>query len=347
MSADKVTADQPFVPEPPPLSIKQELSWSQLYQDWQDNDQQPVVLVDVAKKRKQQQKKWLRYQQKSSNLVKETSTIIATPSISFDIPSSTFAHKSETSLSISSSEIVEPLTTSFKSGLNQVHQQISRLNWLQISSNFALSAAVALFLLFGGPIVILETQSLISRAMDALVIPSQVQNNHLEQFISLPTAKPEPKISSAEDVFSLSIPTLDIKSEVIPNIDPSDSAAYTQALKQGVAHAAGTGLPDQLKNNKTIYLFAHSTDAPWNILRYNAEFYALKDINPGEKINLRFWGKDYQYTVSETKVIEAQDVTALEPQQEQEQLILQTCYPPGTTQKRLLVIATPSASLEE
>ncbi|MCD8484243.1 sortase [Candidatus Woesebacteria bacterium] len=35
------------------------------------------------------------------------------------------------------------------------------------------------------------------------------------------------------------------------------------------------------------------------------------------------------------------------PQTEREQLILQTCYPPGTTWKRLLIIAVPEAEYQE
>jgi len=218
---------------------------------------------------------------------------------------------------------------------------------INIGSHFFLGAAVALLLLFAGPILILESRPLISQAIEQLqpffVKPiAQSPNNAIPS----PTPTFEPNITSPEDVFSISIPDLEITSAIIPNVDPNDPKAYTTALKKGIAHAQGTGLPDQLEFSKTIYLFAHSTDAPWNILRYNAQFYALKDAEPGQKIAVTFWGEEYSYTIESKHIIEAQDISYMQAQTDKEQLILQTCYPPGTSEKRLILIATPSANLQ-
>jgi LPXTG-site transpeptidase (sortase) family protein len=220
---------------------------------------------------------------------------------------------------------------------------------LNFASNFLLGGALALFLLFSTPIIILETRPLILQALDSLqnLSPSFVKPTvQVDQPTPEPSPSPEPTIASPEDVFSINIPDLDIQSVVVPNVDPTDPTHYTTALKEGIAHAQGTGLPDQLEINKTMYLFAHSTDSPWNILRYNAQFYALKDAEIGQNVELVFWGKKYVYTIEDKQIVEPQDVSALQPQMEREQLILQTCYPPGTTNKRLLIIATPSASLK-
>lgn len=211
------------------------------------------------------------------------------------------------------------------------------------SGHAALSFSVALMLLFAGPVVVLQTQDLLSQAQ-ALFPQAEAPGQHgltLPEPSASPT--PEPSITSAEDIFSLQIPDLDISSTITPNVDPASEKEYTAALKNGIAHAAGTALPQQFEHTKTIYLFAHSTDAPWNIARYNAQFYALKDAQPGQKITLRFWGENREYTIEEIKIIEATDVTALTPQFDREQLVLQTCYPPGTAWKRLLVIAVPSS----
>lgn len=215
---------------------------------------------------------------------------------------------------------------------------------LTIASRTAWSASIAIFLFFAGPIIILEGQSTWKKIQRELG-HSRIFSNEPPPS-ERPTVKPTPKVVSAEDVFSLKIPDLEIDSTVVANVDPGNPQEYTAALKEGIAHARGTGLPDQLEENKTIYLFAHSTDSAWNVSRYNAEFYALKDIKPGQQIHVRFWGKDYSYTVTETKVVAADDTSYLRTQTDQEQLILQTCYPPGTTWKRLLVIATPSPATE-
>ena len=226
------------------------------------------------------------------------------------------------------------------------HIEVSRL--LNLSSHFFLGGAVALLLLFAGPILILESQPLISRAIENFEQWNPLITKPIAQDpAATPSPSPsiEPLITSQEDVFSVSIPDLDITSSVVANVDANDSKAYTTALKKGIAHALGTGLPEQLEFSKTIYLFAHSTDAPWNILRYNAQFYALKDAEPGQEISLTFWGKTYSYTIESKHIIEAQDTSYMQPQMEREQLVLQTCYPPGTSEKRLIIVATPSAQL--
>jgi sortase A len=111
-------------------------------------------------------------------------------------------------------------------------------------------------------------------------------------------------------------------------------------LQRGVAHALGTVFPGMSGN---IYLFAHSTDNFWNVGRYNAIFYLLKNLVPGDEIVIFYQDKRYDYRVVETRVVEASDVSYITKSQEgqQETLILQTCWPPGTTWKRFLVIATP------
>jgi len=43
----------------------------------------------------------------------------------------------------------------------------------------------------------------------------------------------------------------------------------------------------------TIFLFAHSTDAPWNIIRYNAVFYLLRELDAGDGIIVFFLGKRF------------------------------------------------------
>lgn len=136
--------------------------------------------------------------------------------------------------------------------------------------------------------------------------------------------------------FSIVIPKISASAKVFPNVSPADKNEYLPVLKQGVAHARGTALPGQ---NGNIYLFAHSTDSQANIARYNAVFYGLKDLVEGDQIVIFFQGKLHLYRVTEKKIVPASDVSYLEPQDKEEVLILQTCWPPGTTLDRLLVFA--------
>ncbi len=139
--------------------------------------------------------------------------------------------------------------------------------------------------------------------------------------------------------FDVMIPKIGANAEVIPNVDPSNEKEYLAALKKGVAHAKGTVFPGM---PGTTYLFAHSTDSFLDVSRYNAIFFLLKDLVPGDDITVFFADKRYDYKVEKTVIIDPTDVSYLtSAQNTSEQLVLQTCWPPGTTFKRLLVIAKP------
>jgi LPXTG-site transpeptidase (sortase) family protein len=138
--------------------------------------------------------------------------------------------------------------------------------------------------------------------------------------------------------FSIYIPKINAKAKVIPNVDAGNPTDYLKALTQGVAHAKGTYFPGQ---GKTIFLFSHSTDSPINIARYNAVFYLLRKLTPGDTIIVYFLGAEHDYVVTDKFVTAANDTSWLQDNGQGERLILQTCDPPGTSWNRLLVIAKP------
>lgn len=140
--------------------------------------------------------------------------------------------------------------------------------------------------------------------------------------------------------FSIIVEKIGADAPIVPNVDASAKALYTEALKRGVAHALGTSFPGQAG---VTYLFAHSTDTIFNVPRFNAIFYLLKDMAPGDSIVIFFNGKRYNYLVSQTKITEPEDVSYFKLKTNEQILVLQTCYPPGTTWKRLLVIAKPAS----
>ncbi|MGB9911698.1 MAG: sortase [Microgenomates group bacterium] len=145
----------------------------------------------------------------------------------------------------------------------------------------------------------------------------------------------EPPLIAPDPYFSLIIPKIEAKAKILPNIDASNPEIYLEALKEGVAHAQGTFFPGM---KGTIFLFAHSTDSPLNIRRYNAVFYLLKELEPQDEIVVVFLNRRFNYQVVEKKIVNRKD-TQFFFQAEKEQLVLQTCWPPGTTQKALLIFA--------
>ncbi len=139
--------------------------------------------------------------------------------------------------------------------------------------------------------------------------------------------------------FDILIPKLGANEKVFSNVDASSENEFLPVLAQGVAHAKGTVFPGQKGN---IYMFAHSTDNFWDVGRYNAVFYLIKNLNPGDEIVVFFQGVRHNYKVKESRVFDAQDVSFIvNGQKDKEVLILQTCWPPGTSWKRLLVFAEP------
>ncbi|MFZ3301592.1 MAG: sortase [Microgenomates group bacterium] len=138
--------------------------------------------------------------------------------------------------------------------------------------------------------------------------------------------------------FSLYVPKIKARASVIPNVDAGKYSAYSTALKKGVAHAAGTNFPGQ---GKLVYLFSHSTDSAFNFARYNAVFFLLRKVEKGDRILVYFLNKEYKYVVTEKVVVDATDNSWMIDKNEGEYLVLQTCDPPGTSLRRLVVVARP------
>lgn len=136
--------------------------------------------------------------------------------------------------------------------------------------------------------------------------------------------------------FSIVVPKIGANAKIVQNVNPAREQEYLAELKKGVAHTLGTSFPGE---NGHIFLFAHSTDYFWNVGTYNAVFYLLYKLQTGDEVNLFYEGKRYVYQVEGTKVVNPDQVEYLTRKTDSEFLTLQTCWPPGTTLKRLLVFA--------
>jgi len=136
--------------------------------------------------------------------------------------------------------------------------------------------------------------------------------------------------------FSIVIPKIGANAKILANVDASDEKIYLDALNKGVAHAWGTAFPGE---GSHIFLFAHSTDYFWNVGVYNAIFYLLNKLEVNDEVNLFYKGQRFIYRVIGKKIVNPSQVEYLTQKTNKEFLTLQTCWPPGTTLKRLLVFA--------
>lgn len=152
-----------------------------------------------------------------------------------------------------------------------------------------------------------------------------------------------PKIEPTEKLngYFVTVPKIHAQAPVIENVDPWNEVEYKIALKKGVAQAKNTSYP----GDGITYLYAHSSDDPWRITKYNTIFLRLSEMQNGDEIILAYNNKDYKYIVFDKKVLWPAEIKYLKEAQTKvdspNTLILQTCTPVGTAFKRLLVFAKP------
>ena len=143
-------------------------------------------------------------------------------------------------------------------------------------------------------------------------------------------------ITPVNNDFSLIIPKIGVNAPVIPAVNPANLSDYTEALKKGVAHASTSYFPNE---DGTVYLFSHSTNYDWFVNDLNAVFYLLKDLDTGDTIVIVYKNTQYVYKLTDKQIVKPDEISYLVPQRGKKRLILQTCWPPGSTSERLLLFA--------
>jgi sortase A len=109
-----------------------------------------------------------------------------------------------------------------------------------------------------------------------------------------------------EPIGEIEIPRLALKAVILQG----DSS---QVLRRGVGHLPGTPMPGEWGN---VALAGHR----------DSFFLPLRQVRPGDIINLRTLGDQFQYRVESTRVVSPTDVEVLAPTDERE-LTLITCFP--------------------
>lgn len=141
--------------------------------------------------------------------------------------------------------------------------------------------------------------------------------------------------------YGIVIEKINANAKVVAQVDPGNEKEYVKALGVGVAEAKGSTKPGE---NGNLFIFSHSADAPWNIIRFNAIFYLLRELNAGDRVILFFQGRRYDYIVFDKNVVSPQDISFLKNRYDKPVLTLQTCDPPGTLLNRMVVRARLAGS---
>lgn len=199
---------------------------------------------------------------------------------------------------------------------------------------FFLGISLVGSLLFFAPVLVAEVDYRINTLFGEFAGPKNTLTGFgellwfAEKGVSLP----------ADREFSLVIPRLGINTRVLHSVDSGKQESYKTALSQGAAHAEETALPNE---PGTTYIFGHSSSSILNIPRYNPVFYPLAYIKEGDDVVLFYNDEIQAYKVQEKKIVEAGDTGYFSLGTSDKRLVLQTCWPPGTTWKRLVIIAKP------
>lgn len=152
-------------------------------------------------------------------------------------------------------------------------------------------------------------------------------------------SRPTPlTITPVSKDFGIVIEKIGVNAPIVADVDTTSNQAYMEALRHGVAHAKGTAKPDEVGN---VYLFAHSTLNFWEYGEYATVFTLLHQVEPGDRVVVFYQGERYDYRVAEKELVPGFDLTPLERKSSRNLLTIQTCDPPGTTLRRLILIAEP------
>lgn len=135
--------------------------------------------------------------------------------------------------------------------------------------------------------------------------------------------------------FSISMPSLGIKDLTITHpSDPTTSKGLLSVLQNGVGH-----LFSYPGKGGKILVYGHSSSYPWDVSSYTKIFRQINKLQAGDKISVTYNGTVYNYEVTHKREVAVNDMSAYSGSGEE--LILYTCWPPDTIDKRYLVHAKP------
>lgn len=208
------------------------------------------------------------------------------------------------------------------------------------------SAAYVLLAVAAGGVIIsylpritLETRYFLSQARDKIIeqaTPVRLALAENKTVIDPLKTVNGSVIQPVNTDFSIVVPKIGINAPITAGVDPTNPKEYNKVLATAVAQSSTSFTPDKAG---TVYLFSHSTNYDWFVKDLNAVFYLLKDLENGDYIVLFYKGVRYTYQLTEKRVVQPGEISYLVPHAGKKNLILQTCWPPGSVSERLLLFA--------
>jgi len=133
---------------------------------------------------------------------------------------------------------------------------------------------------------------------------------------------------------SILVPALSLHAPITWRVNNTPKEVHDN-LAKGVIQVNGTSLPGEKGN---IYVTGHSSNYVWSTGDYKSVFSVISHLVAGDYIYIKFDGQVFAYKVFDQRVVSPTDLSSLENTQDS-RLTLGTCWPLGTSLKRLIVIA--------
>ncbi len=133
----------------------------------------------------------------------------------------------------------------------------------------------------------------------------------------------------------LNIPSIDVSAPLIWTTDPKN---FDADLQNGLVHYPGTAFPGQ---NGTAYISGHSSNYVWAQGKFNNILVRLGELKPYDSFSIEVQGSDgkkitYHYVVMSSQIYKADDQAQF-ANNGSSVVALSTCWPVGTSAKRLVV----------
>ena len=146
--------------------------------------------------------------------------------------------------------------------------------------------------------------------------------------------KDEFKYTNKEN--SIEIPKIHIKAPLILG-KSSDQESMEKELKKGAVLFPDSVMPGQ--KGQTAIL-GHSAPVNWPKINYDWVFSNINDLEKGDKISVYFNHREYNYRVEEKIIIDkGEEIPQSKLTNNNNMLILVSCWPPGKDYKRIVVRA--------
>ncbi len=200
-----------------------------------------------------------------------------------------------------------------------------------------LGSFLVIFALLDGPII---TYALSNTAIGKMFVsqPPIPRSSEIKSYNAV-IAKPKNNATGAktENGYSqdlLTIPEISVSAPIVYSLSESENDIQKD-LEKGVAHFNGTAMPGE---KGKILIIGHSSVPSGYKGNYGMVFTTLNDLENKDEIYIYSKNKKYTYRIFKKEIAEPV-LKKLEEKTDDSILILMTCWPPGTTWKRLFVYA--------